>query len=112
MVIEFYAPFWITKMAFLAENHVYFQGTENMSVIEESELRQAAEQNVLMYILALLYEQNPQQLVLERGLTFTPLIPDEFDASDPAAKVNCINVDFDNEDTNIVNNNVLTPLSG
>ena len=99
-------------MAFLPENHIFSQGTDIMSGTEESELRQAAEQNVLMYILALLYEQNPQQLVLERGLTFTPLIPDDFDIKDPAAKVNCINIDFDNEDTNIVNNNALTPLSG
>ena len=83
-----------------------------MSGVEETELRQAAEQNVLMYILALLYEQNPQQLVLERGLTFTPLVPETFDENDPAATANCINIDFDNEDNNIANSNMLTPLSG
>ena len=104
--------FFAKNPRILPENHNIFPGAEDMSGFEESELRQAAEQNVLMYILALLYEQNPQQLVLERGLTFTPLVPETFDETDPAANVNCINIDFDNEDNNIANNNMLTPLSG
>ena len=83
-----------------------------MEQVNQSELRKAAEKNVLTYLAALGYDQKPKQLLLERGLTFVPLPPKEINAEDPAASSVCINVDFNNDDTNILNANFLTPISG
>ena len=83
-----------------------------MEPTNQSELRKAAEKNVLTYLAALGYDQKPKQLLMERGLTLVPLPPVEINESDPAAGSVCINVDFNNEDTNTLNANFLTPLSG
>ena len=83
-----------------------------MEPASQSEMRQAAERNVLTYIIALIYEQNPRQLILARGLTFAPLVAKVIQAIDPAALSNCVSVDFDNEDNTPMNANFLTILSG
>ena len=77
-----------------------------------TELCQAAEKNVLTYLIALGYEQKPRQLILERGLTFTPLPPDLIDANDPASNANVISIDFDNTDFSPINGNRLATVSG
>ena len=75
-------------------------------------LRQAAEKNVLTYLIALGYDQKPRQLVLERGLKFTPLPPDVIDGSDPAKFSNVLCIDFDNLDVSPLNGNYLATMSG
>ena len=77
-----------------------------------SQLRQAAEKNVLTYLIALGYDQKPRQLVLERGLKFTPLPPDVIDGSDPAKFSNVLCIDFDNLDISPLNGNYLATMSG
>ena len=77
-----------------------------------SDLRQAAEKNVLTYLIALGYDQKPRQLILERGLTFTPLPPDLINEMDPAANTNVLAVDFDDSDISPVNGNRLATMSG
>ena len=81
--------------------------TENLS-----DLRQAAERNVLAYLTALGYDQKPLQLTLERGLTFAPGVAHNIDPNDPAAHSCGIGVDFDNEDISPLNANMLSPASG
>ena len=83
-----------------------------MAPSKQSYMREAAEQNVLSYILALIYEQNPRQWILERGLVFTPMIPKFFEVSDPAAKSCSVMVDFDNMDVSTLNANFLAQLTG
>ena len=83
-----------------------------MAPSKQSYMREAAEQNVLAYILALIYEQNPRQWILERGLVFTPMIAKVLDASDPAAKSCSVMVDFDNMDVSTLNANFLAQLTG
>ena len=83
-----------------------------MNPKKQSEMLEAAEKNVLTYLTALGYDQKPRQLILEQGLNFVPLPPKTFEDSDPAKNSMTINVDFDNKDTNILNANVLTPVSG
>ena len=83
-----------------------------VEMADQTQLRLAAEKNVLTYLIALGYEQKPRQAVLERGLTMVPLPAQSFSAEDPAANSKCISIDFDNEDPAIVNNNVLKPNSG
>ena len=77
-----------------------------------SDLRQAAERNVLAYLTALGYDQKPLQLILERGLTFAPGVAHNIDPNDPAANSCGIGVDFDNEDVSPLNANMLSPASG
>ena len=81
--------------------------TENVS-----DLRQAAEKSVLTYLIALGYDQKPRQLILERGLTFTPLPPDLINESDPAAFSNVIVIDFNNMDVSVSNANFLATMTG
>ena len=78
----------------------------------QSELRQAAEKNVLTYLTALGYDQKPRQLILERGLTFAPLPPDQIQEDDPAANTNCLGVDSDTSDISALNANFMAPMSG
>ena len=83
-----------------------------MAPSKKSMMREAAEKNVLAYISALTYEQNPRQWIQERGLTFTPLVPDIIDPSDPAANSCGVMGDFDNEDVAPINANFLAQISG
>ena len=104
--------FYDTKMAEIANNadfsdYYSYKMTETLS-----DLSRAAEKNVLTYLVALGYDQKPRQLILERGLTFTPLPPDLIDEKDPAANSNVISVDFDNTDISPVNGNRLATISG
>ena len=78
----------------------------------QSELRQAAEKNVLMYLAALGYGQKPRQLILERGLTFAPLPPNVINEADPASEADCLAVDSDSTDVSMVNANFLKPMTG
>ena len=77
-----------------------------------SELRLAAEKNVLTYLTALGYEQKPRQLILERGLTFSPLPPDLIIEKDPAVNSNILVIDFDDTDIAPINGNRLATMSG
>ena len=92
--------------------------TENSAINDNimsetpSDLRQAAEKNVLTYLTALGYDQKPRQLILERGLTFAPLPPEQIQEDDPAANTNCLAVDSDNSDISVVNANFLAAMSG
>ena len=78
----------------------------------QSDLRQAAEKNVLTYLIALGYDQKPRQMILERGLTFTPLPPDSIKIEDPASGTNVIIVDYCNVDISPINGNRLATMSG
>ena len=77
-----------------------------------NELREAAEKNVLRYLIALIYDQSPKRMILERGITFTPMCPEEFTTEDPAALSAVLMVDFDNSDPSSINANFLAPSSG
>ena len=79
--------------------------------IIEADLRQAAEKNVLTYLIALGYDQKPRQLILERGLTFTPLPPDVI-LADPASESNVICIDYNNIDISPSNGHRLATMSG
>ena len=79
--------------------------------IIQADLRQAAEKNVLTYLIALGYDQKPRQLILERGLTFTPLPPDII-RNDPAAESNVLCIDYNNVDMTPSNGNRLATMSG
>lgn len=85
---------------------------DSMAPTEQSIMREAAEKNVLAYIQAMLYEQNPRQWILERGLVFSPLIAEVFEQLDPAANSCSVMVDFDNTDVSPLNANCLAQLSG
>ena len=86
--------------------------TSPMDPRTQTEMLEAAERNVLTYLAALGYDQKPRQLILERGLTFTPLPPNIIKEGDPAANSWSINIDFDNKDPSLLNANVLTPVAG
>ena len=88
------------------------ENVDFMAPSSQSEMRQAAERNVLTYILALIYEQDPRKLILERGLTFAPLVAKIFHDVDPAALSKCVSIDFDNEDNSPWNANFLAIVSG
>ena len=75
-------------------------------------LRQAAEQDTLTYLIALGYEQKPRQLLQERGLTFAPMPPAVIDDKDPAKFSNCTNIDFNNDDISPLNANFLAATAG
>ena len=83
-----------------------------MAPSKQSKMRQAAEKNVLAYITALTYEQNPRQWMLERGLTLTPLVPAIIDPEDPAAQSCGVMSDFNNDDVSLMNANFLAQMSG
>ena len=83
-----------------------------MAPTGHSEMREAAERNVLAYITAMLYEQNPRQWMLERGLTFSPLVPESFTSEDPAALSSGIAVDYDGDSPSVTNANALAQMSG
>lgn len=85
---------------------------DSMAPTEQSIMREAAEKNVLSYIQALTWEQNPRQWILQRGLVFTPLVAETFEKLDPAAKSCSTMVDFDNTDVSPLNANCLAQLSG
>lgn len=85
---------------------------EGMAPTQHSFMREAAEKNVLAYLTAQIYEQNPRQWILERGLVFSPLIAETFEMLDPAAKSCSVMVDFDNTDVSPLNANCLAQLSG
>ena len=85
---------------------------DSMAPSNQSKMRQAAEKNVLAYITALTYEQNPRQWMLERGLTLTPLVPAIIDPDDPAAQTCGVMADFNNENVAIMNANFLAQMSG
>ena len=86
--------------------------TQAMENPIQFELREAAEKNVLRYLIALIYDQAPKRMLLERGITFTPMCPDDFSTDDPAAFTACLMVDFDNSDPSALNANFLAPASG
>ena len=85
---------------------------DSMAPSEKSKMREAAEKNVLAYITALTYEQNPRQWMLDRGLTFTPLVPAVIDEFDPAANSCGVMTDFNNLDVSTINANFLAQMSG
>ena len=85
---------------------------DEMAPSNQSSMREAAEKNVLTYITALNYEQNPRQWILERGLVFSPLVAEIFERFDPAAKSCSVMVDFDNTDVSPLNGNCLAQLTG
>ena len=78
----------------------------------QSDLREAAEKNVLTYLIALGYDQKPRQMILERGLTFTPLPADLINIEDPAAGSNVVCIDYNNVDISPINGNRLATMSG
>ena len=86
--------------------------TQVMANPVQFELREAAERNVLRYLMALIYDQSPKRMLLERGITFAPMCPEEFTSDDPAADSACIMIDFDNSDPSTLNANFLAPSSG
>ena len=86
--------------------------TQEMENPAQFELRDAAERNVLRYLIALIYDQAPKRMLLERGITFTPMCPEEFSSDDPAALTACLMIDFDNTDPSTINANFLAPSSG
>ena len=86
--------------------------TEVMVDTVQYELKEAAERNVLRYLIALIYDQSAKRMVLERGITFAPICPEEYSTEDPAAQSACIMVDFDNSDPSALNANFLAPTSG
>ena len=85
---------------------------EDMALENQSELREAAEKNVLTYLAALGYDQKPRQLVLERSLNFAPLPAHKIDPVDPAANSACISIDYEDDENSLVNGNFLAPSSG
>ena len=102
----------MAKNKFFVTNMETLENADLMAPSSQSEMRQAAERNVLTYILVLIYEQDPKKLILERGLTFAPLVARIFKNVDPAALSKCISVDFDNEDNSPLNANFLAIVSG
>ena len=88
--------------------------SEILEMVEptRNELREAAERNVLRYLIALIYDQSPKRMILERGIRFTPMCPEEFTTDDPAALSAVLMVDFDNSDPSAINANFLAPSSG
>ena len=78
----------------------------------QASLNKATEEKVLTYLAAVIYDQKPKQLALERGLTLTPFPPEVIDVEDPAALSACLSVDFDNTDPAPSNGNHLAPGSG
>ena len=99
------------KRRFPSEND-HFSDFEEMADPISNELREAAESNVLRYLIALIYDQSPKRMILERGITFTPMCPDEFTSEDPAAFSAVTMIDFDNSDPSAINANFLAPSSG
>ena len=99
-------------MAEIDEKSIFLDFYGHNMTETTSELRQAAEKNVLTYLTALGYEQKPRQLILERGLIFSPLPPDLIDEKDPAANSNVLAVDFDDSDISPANGNRLATMSG
>ena len=99
------------KRAFSPENN---QSSDFEAMVGpiQNELREAAEKNVLRYLIALIYDQSPKRMILERGITFTPMCPEEFTTEDPAALSAVLMVDFDNSDPAVINGNFLAPSSG
>ena len=55
---------------------------------------------------------NVEDIVGERGLTFTPLPPDQIFEQDPARNSNVICIDFNNLDISVMNGNALATMSG
>ena len=86
--------------------------SDGMAPTKHSFMREAAEKNVLAYITAMLYEQDPRQWILERGLVFTPMVAEAFERLDPAANSCSVMVDFDNTDVSPLNGNCLAQLTG
>ena len=78
----------------------------------QSKLVKATEEKVLTYLAAVIYDQKPKQLALERGLTMIPFPPELINREDPAAMSACLCIDFDNTDPSPSNSNVLAPSSG
>ena len=85
---------------------------EDMGLENKSELREAAEKNVLTYLAALGYDQKPRQLVLERSLNFAPLPAHKIDPANPAANSACISIDYEDDENTLLNGNFLAPSSG
>ena len=108
----------LEKMEKMTRKRRFQPDEDNFSDCEEmvdpipNELREAAESNVLRYLIALIYDQSPKRMILERGITFTPMCPEEFTTEDPAAQTAAIMIDFDNSDPAAINANFLAPSSG
>ena len=83
-----------------------------VEMADQTQLRLAAEKNVLTYLAALGYDQKPRQLVLERSLNFAPLPAHKIDPVDPAANSACISIDYEDDENSLINGNFLAPSSG
>ena len=64
----------------------------------QSDIREELEKKVLTFMAASTYEALPSQLANERGITFTPLVPETFDEKDPAASSNTLVIDYEHSD--------------
>ena len=73
----------------------------------QSDIREALEKKVLTFMAASSYEAVPAQMASERGLTFTPLPPMEFDEADPAANSCIMVIDHDASEPSPENGNYL-----
>lgn len=74
-----------------------------------ADLRRALQKKVLTFMLADTYDKFPKKLAIERGMTFTPLVPKEVDRTNPAVHSNCLLADHDPKDPSPQKGNLLMP---
>ena len=78
----------------------------------KADLRRALQKKTLTLMLADFYDKFPKNLAMERGMTFTPLVPREVDRSNPARNTNCMLMDHDAKDPSPEKGNLLMPDNG
>ena len=77
-----------------------------------ADLRRALQKKSLTFLLADFYDKFPKNLAIERGLTFTPLVPRIPDRTNPAKNSACLLADHDAKDPSPQKGNFLMPDKG
>ena len=79
------------------------------SNLSRADLRRALQKKLMTFMLADTFDKFPKKLALERGLTFTPLVPKDVDRTNPASNTKCLLVDHDPRDPSPQKGNLLMP---
>ena len=74
-----------------------------------ADLRRALQKKLMTFMLADTFDKFPKKLAIERGLTFTPLVPKDVDRTNPASNTKCLLVDHDPKDPSPQKGNLLMP---
>jgi len=77
-----------------------------------AELRRALQKKSLTVLLAEFFDKFPKNLAIERGITFTPLVPRVADRTNPAKNSACLLADHDATDPSPQKGNFLMPDKG